>query len=224
MRRYLAPLIFGLGGFAILTSLGVWQLQRLAWKEGILADIEERIAAEPVELPWQLDAARDRYLPVRIAGRTLGTEADVLISLPTRGPGFRVISAFQTDEGRLVLIDEGYVPEAEKESARPGVEMTVAGNLHWPDETDSFTPDPDTGKNIWYARDVDRLARHLGTEPVLIVVRSIEGSPERAMALPVDAPNIPNNHLGYALQWFGLAAVWVGMTLFLLWRIRNRTV
>jgi surfeit locus 1 family protein len=66
------------------------------------------------------------------------------------------------------------------------------------------------------------MAAALGTEPVLVVARSVEGTAPRAQAMPVDTEGIPNDHLGYAIQWFGLAMVWAGMTVWLLWRIRRR--
>ena len=67
------------------------------------------------------------------------------------------------------------------------------------------------------------MARVLETEPTLVVARSLEGAEPRATPLPVKTEGIPNNHLGYGVQWFGLAMVWAGMTLFLLWRTAKRT-
>lgn len=221
LRRLLLPLLFGAFGCAFLASLGVWQLQRLAWKEGVLAQIEERIGDAPVALPVAPDVEADRYLPVRVSGRTLGREIDVLVSTKEEGAGFRVISAFETDGGRLIMIDEGYVRQTEKDVARPGAEMVVTGNLHWPDEIDGFTPEPDLKAKIWFARDVPAMAAHLETEPVLVIARTVTGTDARATPLPVSTVGIPNSHLGYAIQWFGLALVWAGMTAFFLWRMHR---
>ena len=68
------------------------------------------------------------------------------------------------------------------------------------------------------------MAQTLDTEPVLIVARATEPPQEGIRPMPVGAEGIPNNHLGYAVQWFGLSLVWLGMTAYLLWRIRRRTV
>ena len=223
LRRLLIPLIFGVAGCAVLASLGVWQVQRLAWKESMLAEIEARISDAPVSLPAAPDIENDRYLPVRVSGHTLGREIDVLVSTKEQGAGFRVISAFETETGRLIMVDEGYVRHSEKDAARPGVAMTVIGNLHWPDEIDGFTPDPDLGAEIWFARDVPEMAEQLGTEPVLVIARTVTGTDARATPLPVTTVGIPNSHLGYAIQWFGLALVWAGMTAFFLWRMHRRT-
>ena len=145
----------------------------------------------------------------------------MLTSVQGVGPGYRVVSAFETEAGRRILLDEGFVPDQARGTARPGVAMSVVGNLHWPREVDSFTPEPDLETGLFFARDVAAMAAALGTEEVLVVARNVSGSDPRATPLPVTTNGIPNNHLGYAVQWFGLAAVWVGMTLFFLWRMRR---
>jgi len=218
-RKMIVPLVFGVVGVAILVSLGVWQLRRLAWKEGILHDIETRIAAAPVALPDQPDPVRDRYLPVVVHGRLGGPEIDVLVSRKQIGAGYRIIQALDTG-ARRVLVDRGFVRERDRERPRPGGEMTVTGNLHWPDETDSFTPAPDLKAKIWFARDVAAMAKFLETEPVLVVARSDTGDGIEPM--PVDTSGIPNDHLQYAITWFLLAAAWTGMTALQLWRIKRR--
>jgi surfeit locus 1 family protein len=98
-------------------------------------------------------------------------------------------------------------------------QVKVTGNLNWPDDVDRFTPAPDG--DVWYARDVAAMAEKLGTEPVLVVARSDTG--QGVEALPVTTSGIPNNHRNYAITWFSLAAIWAGMTLFALQRIRRGT-
>jgi surfeit locus 1 family protein len=217
------PLLFGILGTAVLISLGVWQLQRLEWKEGILSEIDSRMAATPVPLPADPDMARDRFLPVTATGTITDEEIDVLVSVKGMGPGYRIISALETDDGRRILLDRGFVRDDQKDAPRPPVPgVTVTGNLHWPDEVDSFTPAVDTVRNIWFARDVPAIAAALGTEPLMIILRTTSEPAPVVSPLPMDSAGIPNDHLGYAIQWFGLAAVWVGMTGWLLWRIRRR--
>jgi surfeit locus 1 family protein len=217
------PLLFGIIGCAILVALGVWQVQRLQWKNAVLADITARISAAPVPLPAAPDPESDRFLPVRVTGTTTGDEVNVLVSTKSDGAGYRVISAFVTDQGRRILVDEGFIRTTEKDIPRPPTPMTVTGNLHWPAETDSFTPNADTTSNIWFARDVPLMATALDTDPILVVARTVTGTDARATPLPVDTVGIPNDHLKYAVTWFGLALVWAGMTAFLLWRIHRPT-
>jgi surfeit locus 1 family protein len=221
MRRMILPLIFGLTGAGILIGLGIWQLQRMEWKRAILAEIDQRIVAAPVALPDNPDMALDKYLPVDVTGSFTGEEADVLISQKFEGVGYRVIAVLETDTGRRVLVDRGFLPEDQRAAARSVQAVEVIGNLHWPDETDGFTPPPDPKTGIWFARDVITLANALKTEPVLIVARSPTG--DGIEPTPIDSSGIANDHLNYAMTWFSLAFVWLGMTGFWLFRIKRRT-
>jgi surfeit locus 1 family protein len=222
IRRMLFPILMGLVGCAILISLGVWQLQRMQWKEGILAEITARIGADPVPLPASPTEAADEYRPVTVIGRLTGDFVELLAGQKGAGPGVRIIEAFETTEGRRILIDRGFLPEEARATPRPGREATVTGNLLWPQDADSFTPPPDEKTGLWYARDVSAMAAKLGTEPTLLVASVQTG--DGITPVPVDTSSIPNDHWGYAIQWFLLATVWGVMTLYLLWRIRQRTV
>lgn len=216
--RFVLPLLFGLLGAAVLVWLGLWQLDRSAEKGAQIAAIEGRIGAPPAALPAAPDPVADRFLPVTAAGRFTGQALRVLVSQRETGAGYRIVEAFETGR-RRVMVDRGFLP-ADRPWSPAAADATVTGNLHWPDEADAFTPAADG--DLWFARDVPAMARALGTEPLLIVARSDTGG---AIApLPVDPAAIPNNHLGYAIQWFGMAVVWLGMTVLYLWRIRRRTV
>ncbi len=216
--RYLGPIVLGVAGVAVLLWLGFWQVQRLAWKEGVLAEIDARIGAAPVALPEAPEAARDRYLPVSATGVPAGAPLRVLVSVKGTGAGHRLIQAFETG-GRRVMLDRGFLPDGTAWAPQEGP-VTVTGNLHWPDEVDGFTPAP--SGDLWFARDVPAMAAALQTEPVLIIARSLSPADPNVTPLPVTSIGIPNDHREYAITWFSLAAVWAGMTAFLLWRIRRR--
>ena len=222
LRNTIFALVLGLGGAAILIGLGVWQMQRLAWKEGIIAQATGMIAADPVALPASLDPVADRYRAVQVSGRFTGEEAHVLTSTREAGPGFLVVAAFETTAGQRILIDRGYVPETEKTTPRPGHAAEVTGNLAWPDDITSSTPAYNVDRRIWYGRDLPAMAALLQTDPVLIVARNDTG--DGVTSQPITTAGFRNNHLQYAVTWFLLAAVWLGMTVHLLWRIRTRTV
>ncbi|PCD77854.1 SURF1 family protein [Pseudothioclava arenosa] len=225
MTRYLFPLILGIGGCAILLWLGFWQLDRLEWKRAMLDEIEARISGAPVELPPEGTDTRElKYTPVVLVGATTGQEVLVLSGQKGVGAGYQVISAFETGEGRRVLVDRGFLPEATRMGDRPATAMIVTGNLHWPEEADSFTPPPDPKTGIHFARDVPAIAAHMGTEPILIVAARIEGDTQGVTPQPIAITGIPNDHLNYAITWFSLALVWAVMTLALLWRIRRQQI
>ncbi len=221
MARFILPLVFGLLGTAVLIGLGVWQMQRLDWKEAILADIEARIVAAPVALPATPDAEDDRYLPVRVTGTLKDPAIRVLVSQKQIGAGYRIIRPLQMDD-RRIMVDLGFLPiQSPTPAAATDAPVTVIGNLHWPDEVDSYTPAPDLRADIWFARELPRMAAHLGTDPVLVVARQTSLAPSDLTPLPLDTSGIPNDHLGYAVTWFGLALVWIVMTATLLWRMRR---
>ena len=221
--RHAITLLGALLGLALLLSLGVWQVQRLGWKEGVLADLEARLYGPPEPLPAEPDPVADEYAPVRLEG-AIGDEAlRVLASSKRLGAIWRIVSPFELEDGRRLLLDRGAIP-AMREDVPAGGRATVLGNLHWPAERDGWTPEDDPDANVWYARDVGRMAEALRTEPVMVVAREVtvaSGAAPEVAPLPLDTEGIPNDHLGYAITWFGLAAAWAAMAAALLLRGRR---
>lgn len=210
MRTLLFPIVIGLGGILILLWLGFWQLDRLDWKEGVIADIENRLAAPAVPLPQNPENEADNYLTVIMEGSATGEEIRFLDSGTAAGTGHHIISAFETTDGRRVMLDQGLLP-IYADQGEPLLEtVTVQGNLIWPDDVSEQAPQGDE----WYARDVEAMADALDTEPVMIVLSAASAYDERLTPLALDTRNIKNDHLEYAITWFLLAVVWLAMTLF----------
>ncbi len=220
MRRILFSL-FALAGLGLLLGLGTWQVQRLQWKQGILATISDRIAADPVPLPAQPVEATDKYIPVTATGTIAPEALRVLTSRKGAGAGYRIISPFETSAG-VILLDRGFVPLTAEAPAGHAGPVTVTGNLHWPDETDSYTPEPDLADNIWFARDVERMAQALDTRPVMVVLRDPTFDDGPVTPMPVDTASISNDHLQYAITWFSLALIWAVMSTYFLRRSRTK--
>ncbi|THH37254.1 SURF1 family protein [Aliishimia ponticola] len=221
--RLLFPLVIGLGGIALLVSLGTWQVQRLGWKEALLADIETRIAADPVPLPVQPDPDADRYLPVRVEGRFVpDVQAKMLASRRQIGAVHRHIVPFETLTDGRILVDIGWTEDDTALAPLPTVPVMLTGNLDWPRETDGFTPAPDLKDNFWFARDVPAMAQAYDTRPILLVLRAAPNTVLGTTPWPVDTAGIPNDHLQYAITWFSLAAIWGAMTFLFVWRSRNK--
>lgn len=222
MRRYVFPVLMGVVGVAILMSLGFWQLRRMEEKRVYLDAIEARISNTPIPLPAVPEEARDKFQAVTVEGRFTGEYLEVLAGQKGASPGVMVVEAFALPDGRRIMVQRGFVEEEARGVPRSAQVAKVEGNLHWPDDTNAFTPPPDAKTGLWFARDVPAMAAKLNTEPTLIVARGPTG--DGIAPMPVDTSGIPNDHWGYAIQWFLLAATWAGMTLFLLWRIRTRKV
>lgn len=206
---------------AIFVSLGTWQLGRLQWKEALIAEIDAKISADPVAVPDTPNAVDHKYLPVGVMGVFDPGGVFILGSNRDFGAGHRVVSAMTLIEGRRILVDRGFVPVRTGRPELPGGDKgTLVGNLHWPNERDSYTPEDDLKANTWFARDVDKLAAHLNTEPVLIIARTPTDPAINVM--PVTSAAIPNRHLEYVGTWFLLAITWSVMTGFALWRMKRR--
>ncbi|MFN3991996.1 MAG: SURF1 family protein [Tabrizicola flagellatus] len=222
MRRYVFPVLMGVVGVAILMSLGFWQLRRMEEKRIYLDEIEARISNAPIPLPARPEEGQHKFQAVVAEGRFTGEFIEVLAGQKGASPGVMVIEAFALPDGRRIMVQRGFVAEEARKVPRSPHEAQVEGNLHWPDDTNAFTPPPDQKTGLWFARDVPAMAAKLKTEPTLIVASQPTG--DGIVPMPVDTSGIPNDHWGYAIQWFLLAATWAGMTGFLLWRIRTRKV
>ncbi len=205
----------------MLASLGIWQMQRLDWKEGIIAEAAAMMAQTRCPCPqrptrWQTAIAGHGD------GAVSGARGACADLVPRGGAGLSGDRRL-SDGGRAAHSGRpGLCAEDQKGTPRPPTDATVVGNLHWPDDVTASTPPYDATRAIWYGRDVAGMAALLQTEPLLIIARSDTGS--GIMSQPVTTAGFRNDHLQYAMTWFSLAAVWLGMTVYLVWRIRTRTV
>ncbi|MEL6682939.1 MAG: SURF1 family protein [Pseudomonadota bacterium] len=217
LRKIMFPLILGLAGCGVLISLGLWQVERLAWKEDILAGISSRLSAEPAPLALNVTETEHEYTRVTLTGTPTGDELHVLVSGTAAGTGYRVISKVQTELG-AILVDQGLLALDTKDAAPLMAPMQITGTLLWPDDQNDSTPEPDRAKNIWFARNTATMAEELGTEQLLVVATSSNPADPRITPLPVDTADIKNDHFEYAVTWFLLALAWAIMTLVLILR------
>jgi len=213
--------------FAALIALGTWQVQRKAWKEGLIATLTERLTAPPAALPaansWsRLDPAGDEYRRVTFAAAfDHGDEALVYATASAfrpdvSGPGYWVFTPARLPDGAVVMVNRGFVPEASKQPAsRPGGQIAgaveITGAMRWPDAHAWFSPADDPAHNLWFARDPQAIAVAKGIGPVAPFYVEQE-SPVPPGGLPQPGKlvvQLRNQHLGYAITWYGLALVLV---------------
>ena len=221
MRRIFFLLTIGLGGFITLIWLGVWQLQRLEWKEAILADIDARISAPAMALPENPEKDLHNYLPVEFTGTPTMAELRVLSSGTDAGTGYRVVSVWNVNE-RRILVDMGLLPLGDPNNGPRLIEQTVQGNMLWPDDAADKSPAPEG--DLWFARDADAMAEALQAEPFMVVLRASSRPDPRLMTVPVNKSGIRNNHMEYAITWFMLAAVWAAMSAFFFYRTSKKDI
>ncbi|MFO1089133.1 MAG: SURF1 family protein [Hyphomicrobiales bacterium] len=230
-RRTGTLLIAALAGFAILVSLGMWQLHRLSWKEGLIAERTARLAMAPAPVADVIAAARAGedvdHRPVTLTG-SFG--ASSLRLFTTRGgSGWEIVSPFTTREGEVVLVDRGILADEKRDAipAPPAGEVTLTGLAREHPGKGAFTPPNNAATNQWFWFDVPAMTTALTGKSVApdavapVVVDLATPSPEGLTALkPVI--DLPNRHLEYALTWFALAATLVGVTAAYLWTGRTR--
>lgn len=204
---------------AVLLGLGTWQLHRLHWKQDILAQLARAEADPPMPLP----AEPEPYTKVVAAGRLRGDLASFygaeVRDLPG-GPqlGAEWIVPLESDSGQTILVDRGWVPDRRNRPLDlPDGDVTVQGYVRPGDSPGLFSAKDDVAARRFYTLDPAVIGSTLGLPRVAPFVLVAMG-PAPAQGFPVPAqhlPRPPNNHLSYAITWYGLAVALVVM--FALW-------
>jgi surfeit locus 1 family protein len=224
-RRGIAvPIVFTLVVAALLFALGTWQLERKAWKEGLIAQLQEKLSADSVVLPprerWpQLSAEQDEFRRVKFSGEFLDQEALVYTSGSAirpnvSGPGYWVLSPARLPDGSLIVVNRGFVPEGKQDpntrrEGQPHGVTEIMGAMRWPEARGMFTPNDAPAKNLWFVRDPAGIAAAKGWGAVAPFYIDQEAPPAPGGLPKVGPlkPSLPNNHLQYAVTWYGLALV-----------------
>jgi surfeit locus 1 family protein len=225
-RGLLAPSIFAALALAILLGLGTWQVERLQWKEALIERIDARIHAAPESLPAQagwtrLNLADEEYRRVFARGHWEPLEALIFrgsgkVAGGASQPGYWVMGILRLDGGGAVVVNRGFVSlDRKTNEARkpPGGPVTVTGLLRAPEERNLFTPKDDPAQGQWYTRDPVAIAAALGIRdaaPFSLDEEAHTAEPGQP-AGGATVIDIPNNHLSYAVTWYGLALTLVGV-------------
>ena len=238
-RSWLGLLIPALLVFAALMALGTWQLERKTWKEGLIAALTERLAAPPVALPapatWpRLDQARDEYRRVKFAA-AFDHDKEALVyaaassfrpDVAGAGPGYWIFTPARLPDGGTVIVNRGFVPEARKDAASRTAgqiagAVEIVGVMRWPDARHWFSPADDSLHNMWFTRDPLAIAAAKGLNQGLSPAAPFyveQESPVPPGGLPQPGKlvvRLRNEHLQYAVTWYGLALVLV--VVFVVW-------
>jgi surfeit locus 1 family protein len=242
LRELLLPGILSIVGIAILMGFGFWQLERLAWKEALIARVEARTTAPAAPLPpeseWsKVNAEDDEYRRVTLQGNFRHDSETLVYTVQSEnsrgasGPGYFVMTPLELASGANVIVNRGFVPLEKKDPAtrRAGqVEgtVTVTGLLRMPDEANCFAPGNDPAKDSGYRRVPSEIARARGIERVAPFTVDADSTPNPG-GLPQGGAtrvSFPNNHLQYVVTWFGLAFSLAAVFAAFAWqRIHRRT-
>jgi len=237
-RSWIDLLIPAALAFALLIALGTWQLQRKVWKEGLIAALTARSQAAPTPLPppaaWPtLDPARDEYRRVAFDAK-FDTSGDALVYASgsafrpdVSGFGLWVFTPAQLADGSRVLINRGFVPSdtSWKPSAAlsppPAGNIAITGAMRWPDRRGWFTPQDNAGQNVFFVRDPAAMAaaKDWGRVAPFYIEQESPVPPGGWPRPGKLVPRLPNNHLQYAVTWYGLALVLV--VVFAVWAFKS---
>jgi len=216
-------LVTGLA-LAVTLSLGVWQTQRLAWKEALIDKIAARSgqAARPLPLrsTWATLAPADYdFTPVTARGRFDTAREALVFSGPPPGlgddPGWFVVSPFQLADGGVVLVDRGFIANSKRKTTarRQGAtaDVTITGSMRAPQSRNAFTPADAPDKGEFFTADPTAIAAALkatGAAPFMVTLAPDSAPAGVDLPHPVPGrPELPNNHFSYAVTWFSLALV-----------------
>lgn len=235
-RKFFSALLV-LVALSILLSLGTWQVQRLHWKEQLLAQIEARRHAAPVELAQAETAVASgqdqEYLRVRVAGTFDHSKERHFFATDDGRTGFYVYTPLRLADGRDLFVNRGFVPydlkQPEKRIAgevQGDVKLTGYLRSRLDGKPSSLVPDNDLQKNIFYWKDWSAMVQTTGLDPVKVLPFFVDA--DESVQSPGGWPKggvtqfaLSNNHLQYAVTWYGLAAALVGVTLALVLRRRK---
>jgi len=217
-RPRLWPTLTALAAVAVLAGLGTWQLQRMAWKETLIATIEARAAQLPIALPAVIaDPAALEFVPVHLRGRFLHDSELYLGARMHNGmAGVHVITPFVLDDGRTLLVDRGWVPGAQRapETRAAGQVagvVTVDGQIRtggWKGY-DLFRPANQPAERTWLWMELPAMAARAGLDAPVTSVYVVAGPAENPGGVPIGGvgrPELRNDHFGYAMTWYALAA------------------
>jgi surfeit locus 1 family protein len=208
--------------FAILCGLGFWQLERLQWKLALIAQVNGNMAAAPVSLGdiLAMDQAAAQYRHVTLHGHFDHAKEAYVFTTDAGAAVYHVLTPFTADDGRVLMVDRGEVPKgklnpASRTEGNITGDTQVTGIWRTPDAPGSFTPQPDAAQRIWYARDLTGIAAAYDLKLAAPVVIEADATPNPG-GWPKGGKTVVtfrNQHLGYAITWFGVAIVLLGVWL-----------
>jgi surfeit locus 1 family protein len=218
MKTRLWPILLAAGiGLTLLLGLGIWQVKRLDQKTRLIASLTERMSAPAISMDEALakrKAGEDaEYLKVHLSGQVDYSKALRKVTSYNNAPGWEIIAPVTAENGSTVLVDMGTIG-GEQIIARPNVQLVIDGIIRTHSKGRGFFDnDNDAKSNTWFWWDLPKMAEATGANPdIALIVQRLPSSDQTGPQAQAPKVELSNNHLGYAITWFGLAAALLGVT------------
>lgn len=223
-------------GVSVLCALGTWQVHRLGWKQELISQVETRIASQPeplaeIEKRWAETGDVD-YWPVTLSGRFDHAGEQYYYTTHKGQAGWNVYTPLQLEDARIALVNRGFVPDQLRDQAkRPGGlvegEVAITGLARNPltEKPNRFMPGNEPENRQFFWKSMDEMAAGAGVEQDNLLPFFVDaGKSDTPGGWPLGGTTLvsfPNNHLQYAITWYGLAA---GLLVVGIFFLRSRAV
>ncbi|MEZ5690211.1 MAG: SURF1 family protein [Rickettsiales bacterium] len=215
-KPQLIPLLFIVMATIVLTSLGVWQVKRLIWKNGLIAEIKHAESMPSLaSLPRLLDDKSRKSLEYRKVNIRGEFKYDMTLHMVGRQlgsiPGYFMVTPFEiVEDGRIILVNRGFSP-LNKESKPQGIQE-VTGIIRPARTKRYFSPENMPEKNIWFYEDIVAMSGKTGLDITPIIVEEVKKKGDKGFPIAGDGKtNLYNAHLGYTITWFSTAIIGIIM-------------
>ncbi|MGG7519359.1 SURF1 family protein [Allorhizobium undicola] len=214
---------------AAFVALGIWQIERLGWKNDLIARVTDRVHSPAVAAPgpkeWSaINRQNDEYRHVKVYGHFDHSRETLVYASTALGAGYWVLTPFNSEDG-IRLINRGFVPLDRKEPASRAAgqlegDLTLSGLLRLDEPDGTLLRSNNSLQDRWYSRDINAIAAKRGIAPSVLAPYFIDiDKTEVPGGYPIGGMTqvtFPNNHLQYALTWFAMAVMSSGFLVFLL--------
>ena len=218
IRNILFHFIF-LSALITLPNLGLWQLDRLEWKNELLNNISSRQSAENITFPYNERIKDFEYRNTSVEGKFIENTQTFFFRPNLSGQsGYNVVSAFKTIDDSVIYLDIGWIPFEQKENIDYldidyNKNFSLKGILISSKQRNIFSPENDYIKNIWYTLSSTEMNQFYKLNGSFFILKIIDQNYFEQTLIEFNPTQIPNNHLQYAGTWFLLFIV-VGVLYF----------
>jgi surfeit locus 1 family protein len=228
MIKRLITTVLILGVFVILIKLGLWQVDRLAWKTTVLNQIEKHTDVNIITTRLDIQKHTDTFRRGYLDG-SLNMHKIIYVQPRTynKKVGAHIYASFKIKNKQFIIVNLGWLENGNVFTYPDFLPGRLGGHLRPYEKQNSFTPANNPRKNMWYFANIESFSEHFNIpeEQIFPMILYVETGYKLGNAQPFDASTTPkprNKHLQYAIFWFGMSALWLGLSIFAYIKLRRR--